>query len=317
MIFACGLSSYEVGLFHLSNHAFFKALLFLGAGSIIHAVSDEQDMRKLGGLKIFLPFSYSIMVIGSLALIGFPFLSGFYSKDVILEIAYAKSTSLSLFCYVLGTIAAFCTAFYSTRLLFLVFLSNPNGYRVPLLNAHEGNINITLPLFLLSLFSIFIGFLTKELFIGFGTDFWSSSLFTLPINNLLVDIEFIALSFKLLPLFVTLLGVSIAYILYSSQMQNYFSIKITSPFILFYTFFSRKWFFDRLYNQYITTNLLSFSYFFTYKTLDRGIIELFGPTGITHLVDYSSQLVKKFQSGFILSYLYLIFFFIFLFSLIY
>ena len=112
------------------------------------------------------------MVIGSLALIGFPFLSGFYSKDVILEIAFAKFTVGSLFCYILGSLAAFCTAFYSTRLLFLVFLSNSNGYRVPVLNAHEGNINITLPLFVLSFFSLCIGFLSKELFIGFGTNLW-------------------------------------------------------------------------------------------------------------------------------------------------
>jgi len=147
MIFACGLSSYEVGVFHLSNHAFFKALLFLGAGSVIHAVSDEQDMRKMGGLKNLLPFSYSIMLIGSLALIGFPFLTGFYSKDTILEIAYAKYTATGHFCYYLGTLAAFCTAFYSTRLLFLVFLSEPNGNRVSILNAHEGSWRMTFPLF--------------------------------------------------------------------------------------------------------------------------------------------------------------------------
>ena len=120
MVFACGLSSYEVGIFHLFNHAFFKALLFLGAGSIIHAVSNEQDMRKMGGLKNLLPFSYAITVIGSLALIGFPFLSGFYSKDTILEISFSKYTFLSHFSFYLGSLAAFFTAFYSTRLIFLV-----------------------------------------------------------------------------------------------------------------------------------------------------------------------------------------------------
>lgn len=139
MIFACGLSSYEVGLFHLSNHAFFKALLFLGAGSIIHALSDEQDLRKMGGLKNILPFSYAIMLIGSLALIGFPFLAGFYSKDVILELSIAKYTTAGHFSFVLGTLAAFCTAFYSTRVLFLVFLANPNGNKKTIQNAHEGS----------------------------------------------------------------------------------------------------------------------------------------------------------------------------------
>jgi len=152
MIFSCGLSSYEVGVFHLSNHAFFKALLFLGAGSVIHAVNDEQDMRKLGGLQKLLPFSYAIMLIGSLALMGFPFLTGFYSKDIILEIAYAKFTFLSHFAYTLGTLAAFCTAFYSIRLLFLVFLAEPNGNREIIVNAHEGSWRIGLPLFFTFIF---------------------------------------------------------------------------------------------------------------------------------------------------------------------
>lgn len=167
MVFACGLSSYEVSIFHLSNHAFFKALLFLGAGSIIHAIADEQDMRKMGGLKNVLPFSYSVMLIASLALVGFPFLTGFYSKDTILELAYAKYNVLGHFAYFLGTFAAFCTSFYSTRLLFLVFLSEPNGNKKNINNAHEGTLRMTFPLFLLSLMSIFVGFLTKEIFIGF------------------------------------------------------------------------------------------------------------------------------------------------------
>lgn len=171
MIFACGLSSYEVGLFHLSNHAFFKALLFLGAGSVIHALADEQDLRKMGALKNLLPFSYAIMLIGSLALIGFPFLSGFYSKDVILELSFAKHTTEGHFSFLLGTLAAFCTAFYSTRVLFLVFLSKPNGNKNTILNAHEGSAALTTPLFILSFLSIFVGFLSKDLFIGAGTDF--------------------------------------------------------------------------------------------------------------------------------------------------
>lgn len=139
MIFACGLSSYDVGLFHLSNHAFFKALLFLGAGSVIHALADEQDLRKMGGLKQLLPFSYSIMLIGSLALIGFPFLAGFYSKDVILEVSFAKYSISGHFSFLLGVLAAFCTAFYSTRLLFLTFLANSNSNKIIINKAHEGS----------------------------------------------------------------------------------------------------------------------------------------------------------------------------------
>jgi len=147
MVFACGLSSYEVGIFHLYNHAFFKALLFLGAGSVIHAMSDEQDMRKMGGLKNLIPFTYSIMMIGSLALIGFPFLAGFYSKDVILEVSASTYTIVGQFSFILGILAAFCTSFYSTRLLYLVFLSNTNSNKNIILHAHEGSWRMTLPLY--------------------------------------------------------------------------------------------------------------------------------------------------------------------------
>jgi len=237
MIFACGLSSYDVGVFHLSNHAFFKALLFLGAGSLIHSVADEQDLRKFGGLKNLLPFSYSIMLIGSLALIGFPFLSGFYSKDTILELAFAKYTFLSHFCYVLGSLSAFCTAFYSTRLFFLVFLAEPNGNRKLFLNAHESALPIAAPLFILALCSLFIGFFTKEFFIGFGTDFWNYSIFVLPENYLIVDIEFISFFFKILPLVLTFLGIGIAYNLYVNQLSSFYILKQSNLYQNVYTFF--------------------------------------------------------------------------------
>src|SRR5210317_258557 len=171
MVFACGLSNYSVGVFHLVNHAFFKALLFLGAGSIIHAVADEQDMRKMGGLKKLVPFTYSMMVIGSLALIGFPFLTGFYSKDVILEVAYGKYTLEGHFSYILGTVGAFLTAFYSTRLVYLTFLCRPNGYKSVICKAYDSSYQICISLFLLVIPSVLIGFYAKDMIIGFGSDF--------------------------------------------------------------------------------------------------------------------------------------------------
>jgi NADH-ubiquinone oxidoreductase chain 5 len=191
MIFACGLSAYDVAFFHLYNHAFFKALLFLGSGSIIHAVYNEQDMRKLGGLRTLLPFTYSAILIGSLALIGFPFLTGFYSKDLILEVAFAKQTNFSFFCYFLGSISAFCTAFYSTRLLFMVFLTEPNGNKQIILTAHESSFRIGFPLFILALLSISIGYLSKDFFVGLGTSFWGNSIFILPNTYIKTDSEFI------------------------------------------------------------------------------------------------------------------------------
>ena len=312
MVFACGLSSYEVGVFHLSNHAFFKALLFLGAGSLIHSVSDEQDLRKFGGLKNLLPFSYSIMLIGSLALIGFPFLSGFYSKDVILEIAFAKYTYLSLFSYILGSLAAFCTAFYSTRLFFLVFLSESNSNRQIVLNVHESSWPISIPLFILALCSIFIGFFTKEFFIGFGTDFWNYSIFILPENYYLMDIEFLPFTFKILPLIFTILGVTSAYYLYSQKLVWFYNIKQSLIYNLLYTFFSKKWYFDRIYNQIISQNFLSKGYFLTYQQLDRGLLEIIGPFGIVNSLNKSTQILKKVQSGHISQYLFLFFLLTFL-----
>jgi len=304
MIFACGLSSYEVGIFHLSNHAFFKALLFLGAGSVIHAVADEQDMRKMGGLKNLLPFSYAVMLIGSVALMGFPFLTGFYSKDVILEVAFAKYNVLGHFCYYLGTFGAFFTAFYSTRLIFLVFLAEPNGTRQSILNAHEGSWKLTLPLFILSLFSISIVFLTKDLFIGFGTNFWNGSIFILPENYILADIEFLDLFHKQLPFILTLSGSLFAYFLYCYGLDSYFIVKQNAKYKIVYTFFNKKWYFDRLYNQLVGQNVLFLSYEYTYKDVDRGLIEVLGPSGLINTVNNTQNGLKVIQSGKIFHYLF-------------
>ena len=161
MVMACGLSNYATALFHLINHAFFKALLFLGSGSVIHSMSDEQDMRKMGGLRKLIPFTYSMMVIGSLALIGFPFLTGFYSKDAILEAAYGQYTIAGHFGYFLGTCAAFLTAFYSTRLIYLTFLSKPNGFKPVICRAQESSYAICFSLALLSFPSVFFWILCK------------------------------------------------------------------------------------------------------------------------------------------------------------
>ena len=311
MIFACGLSSYQLGVFHLSNHAFFKALLFLGAGSVIHAVADEQDMRKMGGLQRLLPFSYAIMLIGSLALMGFPFLTGFYSKDAILELAFAQYNIGSHFAYYLGCFAAFFTAFYSVRLLFLVFLSNPNGNRKVILNAHEGSWEIGLPLFILSVFSVLIGYLTKEIFIGFGTKFWGTAIFILPQNYGLSDIEFINLFAKLFPLILTILGSCLAYLIYAFELNSFFFFKQKLGFKYLYSFINKKWYFDRFYNQFISQNILNLSYFFAYKDIDRGLLERLGPSGIAKAVFSCSDRLKVLQSGFIYHYLLLMFISIF------
>jgi len=155
MIFAAGLSHYSIAFFHLVNHALFKALLFLSAGCIIHGIADDQDMRRMGGLIRFFPISYTMILIGSLALVGFPFLTGFYSKDVILEVAASKGTSAGSFAHFLGCIAAFCTSFYSFRLVFLTFMNRIGMFKSHMANVHDGPIRMLVPLLILALGAIF------------------------------------------------------------------------------------------------------------------------------------------------------------------
>ncbi len=312
MVFACGLSSYHVGIFHLFNHAFFKALLFLGAGSIIHALSNEQDMRKMGGLKNLLPFSYSVIFIGSLALVGFPFLSGFYSKDTILELSFATHTNMSYFSYILGVLGAFCTSFYSTRLLFLVFLSKPNGNKIVIKNSHEGSWKLGLPLFILIFFSVFIGFLTKDLFIGFGTNFWGSSIYILGEQIFFSDIEFIPVFLKILPLLVTLLGSLLAFLFYAFSTQTLFAYKINKKYKTIYTFLNKKWYFDRIYNSIISQSTFFGAYTISYKEIDRGILEKFGPYGLVLVLIKAFEKLKGIQSGNIFHYLFIFILFIIL-----
>jgi len=240
MVFACGLSNYSVGVFHLINHAFFKALLFFGAGSIIHAVADEQDMRKMGGLKKLVPFTYSMMVIGSLALIGFPFLTGFYSKDVILEVAYGKYTPEGHFSYILGSLGAFFTAFYSTRLIYLTFLSTPNGYKTVICSAYDSSYQISISLFLLVIPSVLIGFYAKDMIIGFGSDFWGNAIFTSAENMNRVDSEFITHIYKILPVILSLFGVSSSFLLYLLGSKLLVQLKMSISGKILYSFFNKK-----------------------------------------------------------------------------
>nr|QWK44972.1 NADH dehydrogenase subunit 5 [Protohalopteris sp.] len=303
MIFACGLSNYSVAVFHLANHAFFKALLFLGAGSVIHAIGDEQDLRKMGGLRRLLPFTYVMMLIGSLALMGIPFLSGFYSKDVILEISYATYTGPSHFVYWFGSLSAFCTSFYSVRLLALCFLVEPNGSRSSILSASEGNWFMGLPLGLLAIPSIFSGYICKDLLIGLGTGFWGNSLFILPVNLTLIDAEFLPIYIKLFPTFLSLLGAYFSFLFYSKYSDFLFCCKISRIGRKLYTFLNRKWFFDKVLNEWIVQNLLDFSFHFTYKSVDRGFIESLGPFGFSILFLEQAKESKKWQSGFVFHYL--------------
>ena len=306
MVMAVGISQYNVALMHVVNHAFFKALLFLGAGAIIHSVSDQQDVRKLGGLIGFLPFTYSVMLIGTIALLGLPWLSGFYSKDLIIELAYSRFSFSGMYAYILGTITAGITAFYSFRLISLVFLTVPNAPKETYKNVHEANSLVIIPLFFLAVFSIFFGFVFSDLFVGIGSDFFGNSLFIHPNNISLVEAEFsfsttTEMILKLLPGILSLLGAMLAIFMYHNP--NIF-IDLNEKNIIIrkvYTFLNGKYFFDVIYNHYIIGKGLHTGYTIS-KVLDKGVIELVGPHGIATLLSNTGSNIAKLDTGVITTY---------------
>lgn len=307
MVFACGISNYSVSMFHLMNHAFFKALLFLSAGSVIHALNDEQDMRKMGGLIKIIPLTYSMMLIGSLSLMGFPFLTGFYSKDVILEVAYAKYSMDATFAHWLGTISAFFTSFYSFRLLFLTFLNNSNAYKSFINNSHEATIFMLIPLILLAFGSIFIGYITRDMFIGLGTNFWGNSLFILPQHVTFLDSEFIPYHIKLIPVMFSIAGASIAMFVYYFCDSLIYNFKLNIIGQKIYGFLNKKWYFDKIYNEFIVQKFLDFGYNVSFKTLDRGVIEVIGPYGIVQSITSLSRNMSNLQTGNVYHYGFIMF----------
>src|ERR1700742_2593925 len=248
MMMSIGLSQYNVALMHTVNHAFFKALLFLGAGAVIHSFADQQDVRRMGGLIKFLPFTYSVMLVGSLSLLATSFLTGFYSKDLILELAFGQYSFSGMYAFTLGTITAGITAFYSFRLISLVFLGTANGPKQSYLNSHESNLPVIIPLLILALFSIFFGFVASDLFVGVGSDFFGNSLFIRPNNNPLIEAEFsLSPIIKLLPCILSLFGAVSALYLYQLQPRFLNSLVNNSLGIKLYSFLNGKYYFDVVY----------------------------------------------------------------------
>lgn len=302
MFMAIGLSQYDVALLHMSSHAFFKALLFLSAGAIIHSLSDVQDIRKMGGLQQFLPFVYSAVIVGSLSLMALPWLSGFYSKDLIIELAYAQYTVSGFTAYALGTITAALTAFYSFRLISLVFLSYPNANRTGYLHIHEASIHVVIPLVVLSLFSIFFGYIFSDLFVGMGSDFLANSVFTHPNNITLIEAEFsIPLMYKLLPSILSIVGAGLA--IYFYNISPRFLIDLTDINILrrIYIFLNGKFLLDVILNQFIIAAAMKLGYTVT-KVLDRGVIESVGPYGLSSVLTTTGFNISRLDTGIVTSY---------------
>jgi NADH-ubiquinone oxidoreductase chain 5 len=302
MMMAIGLSQYNVALMHTVNHAFFKALLFLGAGQVIHSFADQQDVRKMGGLIKFLPFTYSVMLAGSLSLLATPFLTGFYSKDLILELAYGQYSFTGMYAYILGTITAGITAFYSFRLISLVFLTKPNGPKLSYLNAHDANLAVIIPLIILALFSIFFGFIFSDLFVGMGSDFFANSLFILPNNISIIETEFsLPLIIKLLPAICSFSGAALA--IYMYHLQPNFLINLTNSSLSkkIYAFLNGKYFFDVIYNHYFISKGLNTAYYIS-KEIDRGAIEMLGPYGLANNFYNTGKNIAKLDTGIITTY---------------
>ncbi len=303
MVIAVGLSSYNIALFHLVNHAFYKGLLFLGAGAVIHAVGDNQDFRRYGGLLGFLPLTYTVMFIASLSLVAFPFMTGFYSKDLILESAFGQYTYASIAVYFTATIGAIFTTLYSVKVLALTFLTNPNGPLANYRNAHEGDIFMSLPLIILALFSIFFGYLAKDIFIGFASGFFmDNSLFIHPLHEINLNTEFaVPVLFKLLPLIFTIFFSVIALVLSEVFTKWLIYFKFTKLGYNIFSFFNLRFLVEFLYNKFITRFIFKLGGHTT-KVLDKGSVELIGPHGLEMGLVKLSKKLSKLDTGVITSY---------------
>lgn len=315
LFIAVGLSQYSTALFHLVNHAFFKSLLFLAAGGVIHAIYDQQDIRRLGGLISLLPFTYISILIGSLSLIALPFLTGFYSKDLILELSYASTLNNykldGTLVFYIGSISAIFTAFYSTRLLSIVFIGYPNSSKIDYKNVHEVSNNMGIPLFILSLISIAFGYIGKDLFVGVGSNALSESLFQHPNNLVLIDAEFsLPLYIKFIPLLFTMIGMITALILYTN-VNTYNTICVLTlnvyrkVYYNIYKFFNGKWLFDNVLIDLIIKPFAFSENNIAYnisKVIDRGLIEIVGPAGLSISLNNMSKRIASIDTGVLTTY---------------
>ena len=300
MFFACGVSAYSAGIFHLMTHGFFKALLFLGAGSVIHAMSDEQDMRKMGGIWKHIKVTYALMWIGSLALAGVPFFAGFYSKDIILEAAYGAHTGVGMYAFWLGIAAAFLTAFYSWRLLFMTFHGEPRADEKTMAHVHESPKVMILPLFVLAIGACFAGYLAYDNFVGANAAaFWGDAILILDHHKALENAHHVPLWVKLAPLVVGVLGISLAYILYIQRTD--IPGKIAERFQAIYQFLLNKWYFDELYDTLFVRPSFALGRGL-WKVFDGMIIDGLGPDGISNAVRVAARRVAALQSGYLYHY---------------
>jgi NADH-quinone oxidoreductase subunit L len=298
MFFACGVSAYAAGIFHLYTHAFFKALLFLGAGSVIHAMSDEQDMRRMGGIWRKIPITYAVMWIGSLALAGVPFFAGYYSKDLILEAAWAAHGPFASYAFWLGILAAVLTAFYSWRLLFLTFHGEPRASPEVMAHVHESPKVMTVPLILLAVGAAFAGIAGLPMVEASG-EFWQGSIFVRPENAVLEEAHHAPFLVKILPVIVALIGIALAYVMYLREPA--LPARVAGALPGLYRFLYNKWYFDELYDRLFVAPAKRLGVGL-WQAVDVGVIDHFGPDGVAASALTVARRAVRLQTGYLYHY---------------
>ncbi|KJE36979.1 NADH:ubiquinone oxidoreductase subunit L [Thalassospira sp. HJ] len=303
MFFACGVSAYSAGVFHLMTHGFFKALLFLGAGSVIHAMSDEQDMRKMGGIAKMIPLTFAVMVIGTLAITGVPGFAGYYSKDLILESAYAAHTGVGMYAFWAGILAALMTSFYSWRLIFLTFFGAPRADERTMAHVHESPAVMTGPLLFLTVGAIFAGWFASDWF-GVGDyeemlAFWNGALFMAEGHQALEHAHHVPGWVKWAPFVAMITGLSLAIVMY--KLVPTLPRTLANTFNGVYRFALNKWYFDELYDKIFVKPAFALGYGF-WKSGDGAIIDGCGPDGVAAACRNIARRVSAIQSGFVYHY---------------
>ena len=295
MFFAAGVGAYNASIFHLTTHAFFKALLFLSAGSVIHAMHHEQDMRKMGGLFKKIPFTATMMWIGSLAIIGFPYLSGYYSKESILENAFYASNGIAYFAYLVGILTALLTAFYSWRLLFLTFHGENRSNNKTYDHAHESPLVMTVPLFILAIGSIFSGIFFADYFIGYyKKEFWDNAILLTESSH-----KYLPLAQSLISKSAVAIGILVCVLIYSNNLNRAKNLSYNLDPL--YSLSKNKWYVDELYHKVFVLTFFKLANFF-WKRGDEKTIDGLGPNGVSWIISKSSSYVSLFQSGYLFHY---------------
>ncbi len=300
MFFAAGVSAYQASIFHLMTHAFFKALLFLSAGSVIHAMSGEQDMRKMGGLGRLIPITYVVMWIGSLALAGIPPFAGYFSKDMILEAAYASGSEVGEYAFVLGCFAAFLTALYSWRLLFLTFHGEPRADHETLHHVHESPKVMLIPLYVLSAGALVMGALGYHWLVGAGAkEFWGNAIVVLPQHAGIAGAERVPVWVSTLPLVAGLIGIAVAWYAYIRRPSV--PGETARAFEPIYLFLLNKWYFDEIYN-FVFVRPAFWVARLLWRRGDGTVIDGFGPDGVSEVTGDLSVRASRLQSGYVFQY---------------